>query len=88
MEIVKYMERNTNQHNRSTIKVQIHQSMKNLYDHVGNEMTVHYRIEDEIVKVIINRSCQECKTFGKLGDGELICTECHYAKDWLNRGMF
>ena len=78
----------TSQHNGFTPKVQIHQSMKNIYDQNGNEMSVHYRVEDGAVKVIINRSCNECKTFGKLGDGELICTECHYTKDWLNRGMF
>lgn len=68
-------------------EVQVLQSMPKLLDEHGNEMTIHYRIYNGKVQILVNRSCQECKEFGKIGDGTLICKKCTYQKDWLKKGL-
>lgn len=66
--------------------VVIRQSMKELFDKTGKKMSVHTRIKNGVVEVIINRSCQECTSFHEIGDGTLVCSKCTYLKNWLERG--
>ena len=70
-----------------SLNYRVIKSFEKIYDRFGQEMNVHIREKDGQVQIIINRSCQECKKFGEIGDGTLICKKCHYQKDWLNRGM-
>ena len=68
------------------LEVRILQSMPNIYDHLGNEMSVHYRIVNGVVEVIINRSCQKCESFHSIGGGDEVCNKCTYLKNWVERG--
>ena len=60
--------------------------MNILYDKYGNRLSIHTRIKNGIIEVIVNRSCDECKYFTK---GVVdICKECHYQKGWLEKGKY
>lgn len=68
-------------------EVQVLNSMPKIFDGSGNEMSIHYRIWNGIVQIIVNRSCQDCEEFGKIGDNTLICKKCTYQKDWVRLGL-
>lgn len=68
-------------------EIEILQSMPKLLDECGNEMNIHYRIKDEKLQILVNRSCKKCTEFFPIGDGSLICKKCSYHKFWLERGM-
>lgn len=70
------------------LQVRVFKSMDNLYDVTGARISVHLRqYSAGNVEVIINRSCDECKSFRKFGNQE-ICNKCSYAKGWLEDGCY
>lgn len=69
------------------IQVDVINSSKKIFDDYGYKLSIHIRMKDNVIEVIINRSCQECKEFHKIGDGTWICSKCTYKKNWLKDGL-
>ena len=58
-----------------------------IFDADGYELSLHTRMTETGMDVIINRSCESCDYFAVIGNGVEICKKCKYEKNWLQKGL-